>query len=196
MDIRNNATFTFFKDFNDGNVETFAQDLINWSQKDSSKGKPLQILLNSGGGGALSGLAFYALIGELRLNGHKVTVKVVGRAGSAACIALQAADRRIIAPNSDLLVHAVIPISHGSGTTHAETQWELDRCQDLTDRTMGILVKRSRGKVDMARIMSETKDKMKDWWVNSTQALELGLVDEIESPPAFEDEVESSKALS
>lgn len=196
MDIRNNSTFTYFEDLYDKPVEQFIQNLISWSQNKENAGKPVQILLNSSGGGVLTGLALYAFIGELRANGHKVTIKALGRAGSAACIALQAADVRIIAPNSDLLVHAVIPVAHPAGTPHGVQQWELDRSEELTKRTMAILTSRSKGKVTMDRVMSETLDKVKDWWVTSAQALELGLVDKVESPPLFEDFVDEDASQS
>lgn len=190
MDIRNNSTFTFMQDFTDDNVERFIRNLIEWSQNKDNADKPIQILLNSSGGGVLTGLAFYGFIGELRANGHKVTVKALGRAGSAACIAMQAADVRIIAPNSDLLVHAVIPIAHQPGTPHGVHQWELERSQDLTERTMAILESRSKGKITMDMVEAETHGKVKDWWVDSTRALKLGLVDKIDNPPPFEDFVD------
>ena len=179
-------TFVFSQDINDATVGNFMVDVVGWSQKDENKNKPLQIILNSGGGGVLSGLAFYGFISELRRNGHKVTIKVLGRAGSAAAIVLQAADHRIIAGNSELLVHAVIPIQLPQGSTIAQLQRELDRCLSLTDRTMKILVGRSGGKLTLDEIKKETGDWSLDWWMKSPCALEKGVVDEIESAPEIE----------
>lgn len=185
MDIRGNNTFVFSQGITDVSVGNFITDLINWSQKDNNKDKPLQIIMNSGGGDVLAGIAFYAFIGELRRNGHHVTIKVMGRAGSAAAIVLQAADKRIISFNSDVLVHAVIPISQTPGSAHSQHQAELNRSQQLTDRTMGILVDRSGGKLTREMVMDKTGDKSKDWWISAEQSVEYGLVDEVEKAPAF-----------
>lgn len=186
MDIRSVSTFVFSQGITDASVGDFITNLISWSQRDENEGKPVQIILNSGGGDVLAGILLYAFIaGEMRSNGHQVTIKVMGRAGSAAAIVLQAADKRIISYNSDVLVHAVIPIAQTPGSAHAQHQEELDRSQQLTDRTMAILVERSGGKLTTEAIMEKTGNKAKDWWISSEQAEEYGLVDEVEKSPAF-----------
>lgn len=175
-----NATFVFSQDITDVSVGNFIANLVNWSQ--SHEGDPLQVILNSGGGGVLAAIALYEFLGELRENGHTITIKVMGRAGSAAAIVLQAADERVIAPNSDLLIHAVIPISQPAGTVEAQVRAELDRSSSLTDRTFGILSRRSGGKLALKTINSKTCGRSRDWWVNAKQCLACGLVDRIEKP--------------
>ncbi|MBI1268710.1 MAG: hypothetical protein GC193_14935 [Cryomorphaceae bacterium] len=184
MDLRK-TTFVFSEDINDTSVGNFMKELIPWCQKKENKEADLQIILNSGGGGVLSGLAFYGFIGDIRRAGHRVTIKVLGRAGSAAAIVLQAADHRIIAGNSEVLVHAVRPISLPQGSTMVQLQDELDRCQALTCRTMNILTERSNGLLNMRTIKKNTGNFARDWWLKGPDAQRLGVVDEIQSVPPF-----------
>lgn len=175
-----NATFVFSQDITDVSVGNFITNLVSWSQ--GNEGQPLQIVLNSGGGGVLAAIALHDFLGELRENGHTITIKVMGRAGSAAAIVLQAADERIISPNSDLLIHAVIPISQPAGTVEAQVRAELERSSSLSDRTFNILSRRSGGKLSVKTINSKTGARSRDWWVNAKQCVGYGLVDRIERP--------------
>lgn len=184
------ATFVFSQDINDATVGNFIANLVSWAQ--SNEKAPLQIILNSGGGGVLAAIALYEFIGVLQTNGHKVTIAVMGRAGSAAAVVLQAADHRVIYPNSDLLIHAVFPIPQPSGTVGTQVKAEVDRSESLTNRTFTILVARSCGKLTVESIDTKTGDRSKDWWVNAREALDYGLVDEVASARSSCDSEESA----
>ena len=64
--------------------------------------KPITILLNNCGGDVYHGLAIFDAIMSCRNN---VTILVYGAAFSMAAIVLQAADHRVMAPNSRLMIH-------------------------------------------------------------------------------------------
>jgi len=64
--------------------------------------KPITIIMNNPGGDVYHGLAIYDAIKACK---NHITVKVFGHAMSMGSIILQAADRRIMAPNSKMMIH-------------------------------------------------------------------------------------------
>lgn len=65
-------------------------------------GKDCNILLCSGGGDVVYGLAIYDLLANY---GGKITITVIGQAESMAAIVLQGATRRIMSKHSHLMIH-------------------------------------------------------------------------------------------
>lgn len=65
-------------------------------------GKPIYILMNNPGGFLYHGLAIYDAIKACK---NPVTITVYGMAMSMGSVILQAADERIMAPNSSLMIH-------------------------------------------------------------------------------------------
>lgn len=64
--------------------------------------KPIHIILNSGGGDWIAGMAIYDAIAACPCH---VSITVCGSAMSMGSIILQAADERLIHPNSTVMVH-------------------------------------------------------------------------------------------
>jgi len=64
--------------------------------------KPITIIMNSIGGDVYHGLAIYDAIKSCR---NEVVIMVYGAAFSMAAVVLQAADKRIMAPNARLMIH-------------------------------------------------------------------------------------------
>lgn len=69
---------------------------------DSTSEDPLTIIMNNLGGDVMHGLAIYDAIRSCR---SEVTIKVIGNAMSMGSIILQAADVRIMSPNSVQMIH-------------------------------------------------------------------------------------------
>lgn len=67
-----------------------------------SQDRPVTILMNNIGGDEYHGMAIYDAIKECE---NTVTIKVYGHAMSMGSIILQAADYRIMTPNSKMMVH-------------------------------------------------------------------------------------------
>lgn len=71
--------------------------------------KPITIIMNNPGGDAYHGLAIYDAIKACK---NHVTIVVYGHAMSMGSIILQAADKRVMAPNSRMMIH------YGTWGTH------------------------------------------------------------------------------
>jgi len=69
---------------------------------DQKKDKPITIIMNNPGGDVYHGAAIYDAIKGCK---NHITIKVYGHAMSMGSIILQAADERIMAPNSKFMIH-------------------------------------------------------------------------------------------
>jgi ATP-dependent Clp protease, protease subunit len=158
-------------------TRTFVINLQDWSK--SNEGSPLRVNVNSGGGNILDSLFLYEQLNRIRSAKHHLTMAVYGRAGSCAAWLIQAADWRIIGRNSWILLHEVSSAVDG---TLSQIRRELERCEALQKQTNGIITRRS--KLSEAELLKHI-DGGYDKWVNAEQALEWGLVDEIEEETPF-----------
>lgn len=69
---------------------------------DSKSDDPIEILMLNYGGEVTAGMAIYDAI---QICQSHVTIKVFGCANSMGSIILQAADKRLLAPNAELMIH-------------------------------------------------------------------------------------------
>lgn len=69
---------------------------------DSKAQAPIEIITLNYGGGVIEGAAIYDAI---KLCRSEVIIKVFGCANSIGSIILQAADKRLLAPNSEVMIH-------------------------------------------------------------------------------------------
>lgn len=152
----------------------------------------MDITINSPGGSVIDGMHLFDQITAYSLRGggtHKVTITVRGYAASMAGILLQAADVRLIGPESYLMIHE---ISAGTGGKIGEIKDDVKWYQKLCDRVVDIFVARASdaARVDALRdeplgVVGIDKEEFgkrwerHDWWLDSKEALELGFVDGI-----------------
>lgn len=138
---------------------------------------PMNITINSPGGSVIDGMHLFDQLSAHSLRGggkHKVTITVRGYAASMAGILLQAADERVIGPESYLMIHEVSSFAAGKiGELKDEIKF-LDR---ISERVANIFVDRSRGRTTMESFIHNWERK--DWWLDSQQALDNGFVDRI-----------------
>jgi len=132
----------------------------------------IEIVFNSGGGSVIDGFALYDFLISLRAAGHLIVTVARGMAASMAGILLQAGDVRVIGSESVLLVHE---ISFGANGKIGEVEDTVDLAKILTKRVMNIFV----GRTHLTARQLDTKWKRKDWFMDSSEALKLGFVDEI-----------------
>jgi ATP-dependent Clp endopeptidase proteolytic subunit ClpP len=134
-------------------------------------GKPLTITLNSPGGSVIAGRALYDHLRDLAKE-HHITVKCRGMAASMGGILLQAGDKRIIGPESMVLIHEV-----SSGTVGKVGYMEdsLEFSKMLWVKLSEILAKRSKMSAEEIR----KKTHKFDWWLSAQEAVDLGFADEI-----------------
>lgn len=144
----------------------FADDL---GEIDSDE---LILHLNSPGGDIFDGLAIYQ---ALKSHKAKVTVVVDGLAASIASVIAMAADRLVMAPKSTMMIHDGWTVSAGNAADLRKVADLLDKQSDIIS---SVYADRSGQPADFWR------DRMRDeTWYNAQEALDAGLIDEIEGEP-------------
>ena len=133
--------------------------------------KDIQLYINSPGGSITAGMAIYDTMQYVK---NDVTTICIGQAASMAALLLSAgqAKKRLALPNSRILIHQ--PSMGGlSGQAtdidiHAR---EILRMREITNQ---LLAKHSGQKLDQVE-----KDVERDFIMNSQQAKEYGIIDDI-----------------
>jgi ATP-dependent Clp endopeptidase proteolytic subunit ClpP len=132
----------------------------------------IEIVFTSPGGSVIHGMALYDYIQELRRAGHYITTATRGWAASMGGILLQAGDNRVMGAEAYILIHEVASFAAGK---IGEIEDELALLKKMSDRVVQIFA--SRSKLTPQRIRNGWRRK--DWWIDSTEAFKLGLVDEV-----------------
>lgn len=146
---------------------------INWEMADrivkglhildNESSEDITLVINSFGGDEAHARAIMAAIRECE---SRVIGIVYGRAQSAAAWILEACDHRVMAEYSNLMFHM------GSGTMDKHSRYNDDLYVD-------ILLEKLREK-DGTWTKTKVKNKLlDDWYIYPTQAVALGLADEI-----------------
>jgi ATP-dependent Clp protease protease subunit len=146
------------------------QKLVRYLDKTSGD---ITIVLDSEGGCVNKGFAAYDCIRECD---NDVVVKVCGVAMSMASVILQAGDRRVITPNSRIMIHRG-EIEVSDHVTNVENA--LKESKELEDKMMKIYLEKI--KENKPNFKTSQLKKMLDFdtYVSAQNALELGLVDEV-----------------
>lgn len=131
--------------------------------------EPGEIRLNSPGGSVIDGLGIYDLIVKSEF---PITTNTAGMAASMAGVILQSGSWRVMSPNSFILIHEVSSLSWGKLN---DIKNEFEFLKRLQERCFTILATKS--KLTVAEITDKTKGT--DWWLSASEALDLGLIDEI-----------------
>ncbi len=151
-------------------AERMIKALLLLDQKD----EPITIVMNNPGGDWYHGMAIYDAIKACQSH---VTIKVYGMAMSMGGVILQAADKRIIAPNAKFMMHYGYM---GMDSTHAKIfeNWAEESKKINKDMEQIFLLK-----------MQEKDPKMKlsalkkmldyDTVLNARETVELGLADAV-----------------
>lgn len=141
--------------------------------------------INSPGGDFFEGIAIYSL---LREHPHKVTVKVMGLAASAASIVAMAADDLQISEVGFLMLHCAWAVAVGNRHDMREAA---DTMEPFDDAMASLYS--SRAGVEKA-VAAGWMDK--ESWFNGSKAIELGLADGLlPSSEVTEDDKAKAKAL-
>lgn len=135
------------------------------------KNKPIEIRMNNPGGDEYHGIAIFDAIQECK---NDVTIKVYGHAMSMGAWILQAADNRIMMPNSRLMIHDGY---FGIGSVHPKVfeSWAEEskllrkKMYELFASKMGITLRKAE------------KICAFDKFYSASEAVEAGLADEVYS---------------
>jgi ATP-dependent protease ClpP protease subunit len=165
-------------------VSACLSQLAIWDRQDANC--DMYIVIDSPGGSVIDGMHLFDQLSVYskrpwdvanRIPGtkgtHKTTMTVRGYAASMAGILLQAADERVIGPESYLMIHE---ISSFTGGKIGEIKDEVKFMEKISQRVVEIFVARS-GRITEEQFKKEWERK--DWWLTSQEALDLGFVDRI-----------------
>lgn len=174
--------FEFVAPVHEDSVAACLAQLAVWHREDPEC--DMHIIMNSPGGTVVDGLHMFDQLAGYSLREwdtsdrpkgtHRTTVTARGYCASMAGILLQAADRRRIGPESFLMIHQVSSWADGS---IGEIQDKVKFLDKVSDRIVDIFLRRAGGKIDREKFV-QNWDRQ-DWWLTSSECLELGLVDEI-----------------
>jgi len=149
-----------------------AQQLIKWSRVDP--GCDMEVVFFSPGGSVIDGMMLFDTIIGLRAQGHNITTTAMGYAASMGGILLQAGTKRCMGKEAYILIHEV---ASGAFGKTSELEDEVAFMKKIQKRVIQIFVERSHGKLKATTI--QRKWKKTDWWLDSDEALERGVVDEV-----------------
>ncbi len=128
----------------------------------------ITIYVNSDGGSLVAGTEIYSMIAEY---GHHVTAHIQTRAASAATVAMMACHKIVCEPVSIVCIHNPSSWAEGDASVMRHTADELDNIKkSIVAAYMG---RTSKTEEEIAALMD------KEMWIDATEALENGLVDEI-----------------
>ena len=132
--------------------------------------KEIKMHINSPGGSMTAGMAIYDAMQYVKPD---ISTICVGIAASMAAVLLAAGTKgkRLILPNSEILLHQVMGAGEGQAV---EIEIAAKHILRIKDRLNQILAKRTGqpiGKIE--------KDTDRDFWLTAAEAKEYGLIDEI-----------------
>lgn len=162
--------YTFNDSVNSSSVGSCISQLNIWSRQDP--GCDIEVIFNSPGGGVIDGMSLFDYFQTLRRKGHKLTTVAFGMAASMAGILLQAGDVRVIGAESYVLIHEISTMAIGK---IGEIEDVVKFCKLMQKRVLNIFADRSKKPVSYF----QAHWKRQDWWLDSAECLELGIVDEI-----------------
>jgi ATP-dependent Clp protease, protease subunit len=170
-----NFVYTFYGPIMPPSAYECISTLGQWTRK-SEPGTELTIMLNSPGGSVKDGFGLLDYIKFISQT-HPIKIKVFGGAESMAAVVLQAATTRAIQPNAFLMVHES-QMEGDEGFSFTSSEWGdvSKRLTQVNDRLYSILAERS----TMAKAKIKQRCNRKNAWIDSDEALDLGLVDVVE----------------
>ena len=147
----------FFDGIDTAELEAFSRAVAG-----AESGDVITLDFCNGGGSVFHGIAICDMMNDARAKGAKFISNIWGYAASAACLVALSADEVYMSPNAALMYHSA---------------WCVDGCDDpaiplANSIQQTILSKR------IARISSKDFNG-EDHWVTASQALELGIIDNI-----------------
>ena len=148
-------------------------DQLNFWRRNEEPGK-IEITFFSPGGSVIAGMALFDHIIAMRNEGWHFTTICRGYSASMGGILLESGDVRVCGPESYILIHE---ISSGAVGKIGELEDEVEFIKMIQERVNNIFVERSGGKVTKAKLRAMYRRK--DFWLDSSKALSLGIVDEI-----------------
>ena len=142
--------------------------LLTLDSQDATK--PITMYINCPGGDADSGFGIYDM---MKLVASPITTVVAGLAASAAITIFLGGDkgRRFATPNSRFLIHQPSPQSQGQASDLEITANEIIKTRDKYNAIISEQIGKPAKQI--------VKDAGRDFWMNSAESVDYGLVDKI-----------------
>ena len=176
-----NYTYRFSSEVSDSSVKACIDKLTFWHR--TKPDTPIEIVFNSPGGGVFAGMDLFDFIHDLTEDGHEVTTVARGYAASMGGILLQAGTNRVMGKEAYILIHEVSTWAAGKV---GEIEDEYLFLKKISDRVVNIFAARAKaaGEAGTASAPISVAQLRKnwnrtDWWLDSTEALKLGIVDQL-----------------
>lgn len=133
-------------------------------------GKEIQLVINSPGGYVTAGFAIYDTMNAIS---SPVSTVVMGLAASMGSILLSAGEKgkRFTMPNAKVMIHQP---SGGARGTSADI--EIQAAEILKTKKLGAEILATNCGQDFEKVM---KDMNRDYWMDSKESLDYGIVDGI-----------------
>lgn len=137
---------------------------------DSINHDPINLYINSPGGSITSGMAIYDTMNYIK---SKVSTICIGMAASMAAFLLSSGEKnmRLILPNGEVMIHQPLGGAQGQAT---EIKIAAERILKLKEKLNKILSKNTGQPIE--KIQGDTE---RDYFLDSNEALDYGLVDKI-----------------
>lgn len=138
------------------------------------KNEPITIVMNNPGGDWYHGMAIYDAIKSCQ---SEITIKVYGMAMSMGGVILQAADKRVMAPNARFMMHYG---TMGIDMTHSKIfdKWSKEN-NKINSEMEQIFLEKMREKNPAINLKSLKKMLDYDTILDAKKAMEMGLSDSI-----------------
>jgi len=135
-------------------------------------GKEIQMIINSPGGYVTSGFAIYDTMKSIS---SPISTVCSGLAASMGSILLSAGEkgRRFVLPNARVMIHQP---SGGAGGTAADLEVQLEEI--LKTKKLGAQILADNCGQPIEKI---EKDFNRDFWMSAAEAIEYGIVDEVQT---------------
>ena len=141
------------------------------------QGDTIDVHLNSPGGDIFDGLAIYQALKDHPAN---VTVRIDGLAASIASVIAMAGDKIVMAPKASMMIHDGWTMSVGNAA-------ELRKTADLLDKQSQIIASVYADRNTLGFSEDHFRALMREeTWFSADEALEAGLIDEVEGKKAAE----------
>lgn len=163
--------FTLLDVVNGKSVDPLIKRITDWHSF-AEKDKPLTFIINSPGGSVYDGMALFDTLKQVSHDGREVRTVATGFAASMGGVLLQAGDRRIMTPNSYVMIHEVSSGDYGSTSQLRDT---VEHMEALENHIVEIFL--SRVKISRKRFLENWNRR--EWWLGSAEAVKVGIADEV-----------------
>jgi ATP-dependent protease ClpP protease subunit len=165
-----------FSIINQSSVESVIKRITEINEIDDQKErtivgytrKPIELIIDSGGGAAYTG---FALVDIIRLSKTPIHGIAVGHIMSMALPIFAVCHMRSSAKHTSFMYHEV---QYGAGGGHSYVQHESSEAERLMQMYDSVLLQYT--KMDKEKMVSY-REKSKNWYMTAEEAQELGIVD-------------------